>query len=760
MSVHFVTALMLSLAIFIGTGCDFSSPEAKKAKHRERAAGYFEKKQYHEAIIEYANVVQIDPKDADAYYRLALSHLKLGELASLRQAYAALSRAIELDKTNQDAQLKLGELYLRSNEPAKARERADVVLVSAPQNTEGLVLRGRSLIGEKRYQEGIAELKKAIELDPHNMQTYVELARAHYAAGDPAAAEAALKQALTVDSRSTDVMLALGDLRATTGKLDQAEIIYKKALETEPQNESIYLRLTDVYQRQNRLSDAEATLHKLASTKPQDETPHIRLGDFYMATGQPEKALASYQRGLEVKPASLAARDKLIGYYLDTAKTSEAEPRVKEILDKNEKDVMGRFFDARIRLGRHKPDEAIPILQGVVKDEPQFAGAHHFLGVAFLQKNEKGQAQAAFAEAIKINPRLWESRTALAQLYLSEGSIDLAIEASQAAIHLNPRNVQAAIISGDAYLRKGDVAKSKQVFEAIAKVLPNEPIVPYRLGLVARAEKNDAKALAYFEEALSKKPAAIEPLAQIAIIKIAQGKSNEARERVSKQIAVSQNNALFYNLLGQLWMNAKDLGQAEIAFKKAIEIDGSLLSPYLHLGRIYDETGKTDMAVKEYETVVANNPKGIEARMQLGMIHERRKAYDKAQAQYEFILRLNPKFAPAANNLAWLIAEQGGNLDVALSYAQTAREQKPDDPYVADTLAWVYYKKNVNLLALNLLKEAVEKLPNDPVIHFHYGMVQLKNGDSASAKKSLQKALKLSESFPGSAEAQKTLSSL
>jgi tetratricopeptide (TPR) repeat protein len=760
MSVHLLTALMLSLAIFVGTGCDLSSPEAKKAKHMERAKSYFDKGQYQEAVIEYANVTKLDAKDADAQYRLALSLLKVGGLPNLQQAYGALSRAVELDKTNQDAQLKLGELYLRSNEPAKARERADVVLVSAPQNTEGLVLRGRSLIGEKRYQEGIAEFKKAIELDPQDMQTYVELARAYYAAGDSAAAEATLNQALTVDSRSKDVMLALGDLRATTGKLDQAEIIYKKALEVDPQNESTYVRLAELYQRQNKLAEAEATLQKLVTNKPEDQGPHLRLGDFFMSIGQPDKALTSYQRALEVKPASLFARDKLINHYLETGKTSEAEPKVKEILAKNDRDLMGRFFDARIRLANRKPDEAIPILQGVVKDEPQFAGGHHFLGVAFLQKNEKGQARAAFSEAVKIDPRLGESRTALAQIYLSEGSTDLAIQESQAAIQLNPRNIQAAVISGDAYLRKGDIAKSKQVFEALAKALPNEPLPSYRLGLVARAEKNDTKALAYFEEALKKKPAAIDPLTQIAFIKISQGKLPEARERVIKQLEASPNNALFYNLLGQIWWQAKDMGSAETAFKKAIELDNTLFPAYLSLGKIYYQAGKTDEAVKEFEAVLAKNPKMVSAYMLLGIIHEKRKEYEQAQANYETVLKLAPRFPLAANNLAWVMAEHGGNLDVALAHAQTAREITPEDPRIADTLGWIYYKKNVYLLAVNLLKEAVDKLPNEPEVQYHYGMALFKNGDAGGAKKSLQTALKLNQSFPGSEEAKRTLGGL
>jgi tetratricopeptide (TPR) repeat protein len=266
--------------------------------------------------------------------------------------------------------------------------------------------------------------------------------------------------------------------------------------------------------------------------------------------------------------------------------------------------------------------------------------------------------------------------------------------------------------------------------------------------------------LAYFEEALTKKPTAIEPLAQIAMINIAQGKSNEARERVTKQIEYSPNNPLLYNLLGQLWMHEKDTGQAEIAFKKAIERDNSLLSAYMNLGQLYHQAGKTDQAEKEYDAILAKDPKAIQAHMLLGIIHESRKEYAKAQIRYETILKLNPKFAPAANNLAWMLAEQGGNLDVALSYAQTAREQKPDHPHIADTLGWIYYKKNAYLLAVNLLKEAAEKLPNDPEVHFHLGMAQSKNGDTTGAKKSLQTALKLGPTFHGSEEAKKMLAGL
>ena len=241
---------------------------------------------------------------------------------------------------------------------------------------------------------------------------------------------------------------------------------------------------------------------------------------------------------------------------------------------------------------------------------------------------------------------------------------------------------------------------------------------------------------------------------------LAQGKAEEARERVLRQVELAPKSPLLQNLLGQLWLTAKDWAQAEKAFKTAIELDSSPIAPYLSLAQLYYQTGKIEQSIAEYETVLAKNPNAPAPLMLLGIIHESRKEYDKAKDRYEQILKSNPRFAPAANNLAWLIADQGGNLDVALTHAQTAREQRPDDPHVADTLGWVYYKKNASLLAVSLLKEAADKLPNEPLVRYHLGMAQVRTDDKTAAKHSLQTALKLNQHFAGADEAKKTFDGL
>ena len=78
----------------------------------------------------------------------------------------------------------------------------------------------------------------------------------------------------------------------------------------------------------------------------------------------------------------------------------------------------------------------------------------------------------------------------------------------------------------------------------------------------------------------------------------------------------------------------------------------------------------------------------------------------KAEELYRKALQIEPHYAPAANNLAYLMVQNGEDLDSALSLAQIARQKMPDSASAADTLAWVYYHKGLYGLAGDLLREA------------------------------------------------------
>ncbi len=108
-------------------------------------------------------------------------------------------------------------------------------------------------------------------------------------------------------------------------------------------------------------------------------------------------------------------------------------------------------------------------------------------------------------------------------------------------------------------------------------------------------------------------------------------------------------------------------------------------------------------------------------------------------------MKLDPNLAVAKNNLAYLLAEKGENLDRALDLAQEAREALPDNPNAADTLGWVLLKKDLPSAAVGYLREAERGMrtddPNTGIVRHHLALALEADGKSEAAREVLARAI-------------------
>jgi tetratricopeptide (TPR) repeat protein len=291
-------------------------------------------------------------------------------------------------------------------------------------------------------------------------------------------------------------------------------------------------------------------------------------------------------------------------------------------------------------------------------------------------------------------------------------------------------------------------------------VAPQDPSGYFRTGGLRHAQRRYQEAKGYYEQALARDPNFATALIGLIGIYTQQKQPDRSIALVNEQIAKAPKNSTYYLLLGQLLAREKDFEKAEAALQKAVELDNNNVDAFLALGEVQRARGSLDRAAASYQRSIQQNPRDLRGYVLLGYLKETQGDWQKAEELYQKALQVDPENPISANNLAYLMLEHGGNVDVALSLAQVARRGALEIPNVEGTLAWAYYHKAAYRPAIDLLEEAVSKDRRNATLEYHLGLAYQKVGDRARAKQHLQRALEIDAKIAQSDEIRKALAEL
>jgi uncharacterized protein HemY len=112
----------------------------------------------------------------------------------------------------------------------------------------------------------------------------------------------------------------------------------------------------------------------------------------------------------------------------------------------------------------------------------------------------------------------------------------------------------------------------------------------------------------------------------------------------------------------------------------------------------------------------------------------------------------------ARNDLAWLLAQRGQELDFALELAVEA-QRRDGSPTVFDTLGWVHYQRGEYADAVTALEAALARQGSSPSIRYRLGRALQQAGNPERAREMLQAAVAAGD-FPEAEDARRQLAQL
>jgi len=361
---------------------------------------------------------------------------------------------------------------------------------------------------------------------------------------------------------------------------------------------------------------------------------------------------------------------------------------------------------------------------------------------------------------VRLKPDMFEAQLALGALDLQRGDAGDLERVAQILIRLQPSFPVGYLYLAKADMGRGDLIAAEVNLDKVHQLQPNNAAAYTMMGEIRLRQKKYSEAEKMFETALNHDSASTEAMSGLIADYMVQKQPKKAMDRLEAQIAKVPKSASFYMLLGQMQAGQHEYEKAEASLKQASELDPEDVNSLLLLGQVEVALGKVDQAIADCQESIKRNPRDARSYYHLGQLEESRGDWQKAQDSYKKALDIKSDFAFAANNLAYLMLQHGGNTDVALGLAQTARRGLPHEPRAADTLAWADYQKGAYGSAINLLEEALKVDPENPTYHYHLGLAYAKTNQGSRAKEHLQKTLDLDPQFPEAQEIRKALSDL
>ena len=750
-------ARIVALAVIVAISASCSrDPEVAKREYLASGDQLLSQDKTREAIVQYRNALAQDPRFGEARYKLAEAYVKSGDARRAAREYV---RAADLLPKDIQAQVKAGQFLLLSQQFEDAKTRAHHALALDRRNIDAQILLANSLAGLKDLDGAIEEIEEAIKLDPQNTVGYTGLGAMQQAANRQAEAEAAFKKAVEVNPQSVPAQLGLANFYWAARKKDQTAQALAAAYQLDPNN-SLTNRMLALFQISiGQPAKAEPYLAKLAEDT-KNASAQLVLADYYIASGRSKDAVPVLQRMLSVKETRSAADLRLAELDFREGRRPEAQKRLDELLKREPNNAQAMVLQGEFLSAEGRYDDAITRLQSAVAANANLTEAQFALGRAYAAKNDREQAIKAFNETLRLNPRAVSAQLELSRLELAGGRVDTSVQLAEQALKNAPGNADARLALVRSLTARRDVRRAQSELQALTKQYPNSTAVQTQAGIVAAMKGDTSGASKALTRALELDQNNLEALSVLISLDLAAKNRASAVSRIDARLARTPNDPAVLLLAARTYARAGDLAKSEQLLRKTVEVDASNFDAYSMLGRLYISQQRLDEALAEFQALTKRQPRPVQAHTVAGVILEAQNKPQEARKHYEQALALDPDMPVAANNLAWMFAETGENLDLALQLAQAATRRLPNNPAIQDTLGWIYYKKGLAALAIAPFQKSIELDPKNPIFHFHLGLAHLKNGDSPKARIALRDALALAPDFAGAAEAKQVLASL
>lgn len=388
------------------------------------------------------------------------------------------------------------------------------------------------------------------------------------------------------------------------------------------------------------------------------QAPGIVIPDDLAEIDPQIRTYISEQIELAQEGPSDAMRHATLGLvYAANALWTESKDSFRNASSLAPDNVLAKYHLAIATLKCGDEDEAFKMLREVTEAHPDFAPAHHRLGVMLLESGLVAEAEVAMQNAVRLAPEKPEGYVGIADVAVRQREYERAVQAATKALELRPNDRMAHYLLGMSYRALGQrddaMRELKLGTDAKRRFMADE---------WSRVKNRHNKGVAF----------------QIRLAQrlLQRGKAQQARQVLDTVLHWRPDNVEALNDISVVHMKLKEPEEALVFLQQALGIDEANAATNINLAACFLDLGRLDDAFAYANKAVELAPTVSQAHVTKANVLLRMQRREEAADALKTASQLDPQNAAVAMSLARTYISLG-RLVEARQYCEVAVEQSP-----------------------------------------------------------------------------------
>jgi tetratricopeptide (TPR) repeat protein len=275
-------------------------------------------------------------------------------------------------------------------------------ILSSPSNPDLYHKRAKYYLNNKMYEEGLADMDRAMKIDSTKTDYYLTLSDLYFAVNKSGNAKIALEKCIALDNKNVDALLKLAELYLYVNKSDKSIEYINQALKVDKYNAKAYFMKGMNFKDLKDTAKAISSMQTAVEQDQQYYNAYIQLG-ILCAAQKNKLAIDYYKNAIRIQPKSSEAWYDLGKFYQDVEDWNNAIGAYQTLLkfDNNK----NAFYNLGVvyLVGLKQYNKAIEFFTGAISVDPNYVEAYYGRGVCYQQIGDNKRAAADFQTCLKLD---------------------------------------------------------------------------------------------------------------------------------------------------------------------------------------------------------------------------------------------------------------------------------------------------------------------------------------------------------------------